>query len=395
MFSVLKQIAAVTAMNVKGIPQRAWLSIATIVSIAMVVGVLLAFLAMAAGFEATTKSTGAPDVAVALRSGAEAELNSGLTREQAVLMETGPGIARGADGKPLVSPELYVVVDGAKPGAESPFNLPLRGVGPNAIAVRRHVGIVAGRLPAPGTNEILVGRSLAKEFQGFEIGSAVSFGTTKWQVVGIFETGGSVFESEIWADLSVVQSLFNRGSSVQVLRIKLTEPAAIDALKAFNEAEPRLKLDIMSEEAYYASQASGTSDLIFYVGWPLGIAMAFGALAGAINTMYSSVDARQKEIATLRAIGFGGFSAFCGTIAESLALAIIGGMLGTLAVYVFFDGLTASTLGGSFTQIVFQFKLTAALAIKGVTVALVVGLLGGVAPAARAARLPIVLAYRN
>jgi putative ABC transport system permease protein len=214
--------------------------------------------------------------------------------------------------------------------------------------------------------------------------------TTRWTVVGVFESGGSVFESEIWGDLPVIQSLFNRNNVFQTARARLTSPQALDALKAYVDNDPRLKLDTKSEVEYFADQASQTSDLIQKLGWPLAIAMAFGALAGALNTMYSSVSARAAEIATLRAIGFGGFPAFVGTLTESLVLAAIGGAIGALATFFIFDGLTASTLGGSFTQVVFSFKLSPALVGQGVVLALIVGLIGGLFPALRAARLPIV-----
>src|SRR4029453_9750835 len=184
------------------------------------------------------------------------------------------------------------------------------------------------------------------EFAGFDIGSTVAFGATRWNVVGVFEAGGSVFESEIWADLNVVQSLFNRNNIFQTVRARLTSPAALTELKSYSDNDPRLKLDVKSENAYFAEQASQTTDLIQKLGWPLAIAMAFGALAGALNTMYSSVAARAVEVATLRAIGFSGFPAFVGTLIESLVLAAIGGLIGAIATYLVFDGFTASTLGG-------------------------------------------------
>ena len=188
----------------------------------------------------------------------------------------------------------------------------------------------------------------------------------------------------------MVQSLFNRNNVVQTVRARLTAPVSLAELKSYNDNDPRLKLDVKSENAYFAEQASQTTDLIQMLGWPLAIAMAFGALAGALNTMYSSVAARATEIATLRAIGFGGFPAFVGTLAESLLLAGIGGLIGAGATWLIFDGITASTLGGNFTQVVFDFKLSGALMVQGVILALVVGLIGGLFPAIRAARLPIV-----
>lgn len=387
---ILLQTAAVTSINVRSIPQRFWLSLSTVVAVALVVMVLLAFLAMANGFQRTISGSGSNEIAILLRAGSQSEINSGVTRDQVRLIEEAPGIARGADGKPLVSAELYLVVDGIKRATQTKANLPLRGIGAEGAALRKGISILQGRMFQPGTNEIVVGKSLLKEFQGFDLGQTVRLSTASWTVVGVFESGGSVFESEIWGDLPVVQSLFNRNNVFQTIRARLTSPAALAELRQYVDNDPRLKLDTKSEVEYFADQASQTTDLIQKLGWPLAIAMAFGALAGALNTMYSSVATRAVEIATLRAIGFGGFPAFIGTLTESLVLAAIGGAVGAVATWAIFDGLTASTLGGSFTQVVFAFQLTPALVVQGVILALIVGLIGGLFPAFRAARLPIV-----
>jgi putative ABC transport system permease protein len=390
MRSHLLQVLAVTTINLKSIPRRVLLSLSTVVAVALVVMVLLAFLAMANGFQRTIAGSGADDIGIVMRAGSQAEINSTVTREQVRLVEDSPGIARGSDGKPLVSPELYLVVDGIKRTTKTKANLPLRGIGEQGFALRKGISVTAGRMFNRGTNEIVVGKGLAREFDGFDIGSTVAFGTTRWIVVGVFEADGSVFESEIWADLPVVQSLFNRNNVFQTVRVRLAAPASLDDLKSYNDNDPRMKLDVKSEAAYFADQSSQTTDLIQKLGWPLAIAMAFGALAGALNTMYSSVAARATEIATLRAIGFGGFSAFVGTLIESLLLAALGGAIGATLTYVLFDGVSASTLGGNFTQVVFNFRLSPALVGEGVALALTVGLLGGLFPALRAARTPIV-----
>jgi putative ABC transport system permease protein len=386
----LLQVAAVTIINVKSIPQRFWLSLSTVVAVALVVVVLLSFLAMANGFQRTLASSGAEDVAIVLRAGSQAEINSTVSREQVRLIEDAPGIARSAAGKPLVSAELYLIVDGLKRSSQTKANLPLRGIGQEGAAVRKGITIAEGRMFNPGANEIVVGKALLREFQGLELGETVRLATSRWTVVGVFEADGSVFESEIWADLPVVQSLFNRNNVVQTVRARLQSPADLATLKRFVDDDPRLKLDVKSEADYFADQAAQTSDLIQKLGWPLAIAMALGALAGALNTMYSSVAARAVEIATLRAIGFGGFPAFVGTLVESLILAALGGVIGATATYLVFDGFSASTLGASFTQVVFSFKLTPALIAQGVMMALAVGLAGGLFPAIRAARMPIV-----
>jgi putative ABC transport system permease protein len=390
MHSLLLQIGAITLMNLKSIPQRLWLSLSTVVAIALVVIVLLTFLAMANGFRRTLTGSGASDVAVILRGGSQSEINSAIAREQVRLIEEAPGIARNAAGKPLTSAELYIVVDAVKRASGTKANVPLRGIGPEGAALRHGIALVQGRMFNPGANEIVVGKGLVSEFEGFEPGQTVSFGTGRWNVVGVFAAAGSVFESEIWADLPVVQSLFNRNNYFQTVRARLGSPADIDRLRAYVDADPRLKLDAKTEAEYFAEQAAQTSDLIQKLGWPLAIAMAFGALAGALNTMYSSVASRAVEIATLRAIGFGALPAFIGTLAESLVLAVAGGVIGTLATYLVFDGFTAATLGASFTQVVFSFRLSPKLVAEGVGLALLVGLIGGLFPAIRAIRTPIV-----
>ncbi|MGJ3232837.1 MAG: ABC transporter permease [Oceanicaulis sp.] len=389
---MFKQIGAVTMINLRSIPQRWGMSLATVLSVALVVGVLLGFLAMANGFRATVNGTGSDDVAVILGSGAQAELNSGLGRDSVRLIEVAPGIAAGADGEPITSPELYVIADGRKRATGNDANLPLRGVGENAAAIRDGFTLVEGRMFAPGSNELIVGEGVLREFSGFDLGQAIRLGANEWRVVGVFSTGGSVFDSEVWADLDTIQNLYQRTGAVQSVRVRLESPEALEALQAYVENEPRLDVDVSSEREFFASSAGGTSDLLMFLGWPLAIIMAVGALAGAWNAMYASVDARTREIATLRAIGFAGFPAFVGTMAESLLLALIGGLIGALATYLVFDGVSASTLGGGFTQIVFSFAVTPAAIVSGVVLALVVGAAGGFFPAIRAARVSILAA---
>jgi len=386
---ILLQIISVTTINLKSLPQRLWLSLSTVAAVALVVMVLLSFLAMANGFRRTIEGSGANDIAVILRGGSQSDINSVVTRDQVRLIDDAAGVARDAEGKPLVSAELYLTVDGHKRATGAKANLPLRGIGAEGAALRHGVVVTEGRMFNPGSNEIVVGKGVVAQYSGFDLGQTVTIAGTKWTVVGIFSAGGTVFESEIWADAPVVQSLFKRVNVFQTIRAWLTSPAALADLKAYAVKDPRIKeLDIKSEAAYFADQASPTSDLIQKLSWPLAI----GALAGALNTMYSSVAARATEIATLRAIGFGGFPAFVGTLIESLTLAAIGGAIGALAAFLFFDGFTASTLGASFTQVVFTFRLTPSLIAQGVALALAVGLAGGLFPALRAARMPIVAA---
>ena len=392
---MFKQSTAVTMLNLRSIPQRLGLSLATIFSIALVVAVLMGFLAMANGFRATVAGSGEDDIAVFLRAGSQAELNSGLSRDDVRLIEEGPGIAAAADGTPIVSGELFVIVDGIKRSSQTEANLPLRGVGAQAPQLRAGFEIIDGRMFSPGAGELVVGASVLREFQGFELGDPIRLGTNTWTVVGIFSTGGSLAESEIWTDIGVLQNLYQRGTSVQSVRARLTSPEAIENVRTYVADEPRLNLDVSSEQEYFASSAGGTSDLIMYLGWPLAIAMAIGALAGAWNTMYSSVDARTREIATLRAIGFSGGAAFIGTMVESMMLAAFGGLVGAGVSYLMFNGISASTLGSGFTQVVFSFDVTLQSVINGVVLAMIVGFVGGLIPAVRAARVPLLSVHNG
>lgn len=393
MSSLWSQIWTVIGMNLLSLPQRLWMSLAAVFAVAVVVAVLLSFLAMANGFESTLKGAGTNATAIVTRKGSQSELNSVLSRETINIVATAPGIAKDAAGNAIYSAELYVVVNGIKRSTGSDANLPLRGISRTGFQLRERVDIVAGRLFEPGRNEINVGQGILREFDGFELGQQVRFGKSEWTVVGVFSTGGSVFESELWADAQTVQSQFRRGASFQTMRIKLAEPGNIASLKKFVDNDSRLILDVETEADYFASQGRALQGIVYF-GWALSIIMAMGALAGALNTMYTSVASRTSEIATLRAIGFSNISAFMGTLAESVVLSAIGGVIGALGAYLFMDGVTASTLGASFTQVVFNFELSPALFKKGIFLALAIGLVGGLFPAWRAARIPVLCAFR-
>lgn len=389
MGSTYRQLLAIASMNIRSIPQRFWMSLSTVVAIALVVSVLLSFLAMGNGFRKAQSNAGSADIVILTRDGAGAEINSVVSREQGILVGEGPGVARDGD-KRLVSGELYIVVDGISRSNGLKANLPLRGISAEGVALRHNVRIAEGRMFGAGTNEIIVGRGIVREFVGFDIGKTLRLGQNSWTVVGIFEDGGTVRESELWADVGVVQSAFNRLNFFQTFRARLTSPANFAAFKAYNDADPRLKLSVQTEAAYFADQAKQSGGVISNLGWPLAIIMAIGALAGALNTMYSSVAARGREIATLRAIGFGGFPTFAGTLIEALALALIGGIVGIIATTLIFQGFTAKTLSANFTSVIFTFQVTPALCVTALILALIVGVLGGTFPAIRAARLPIV-----
>ena len=389
MGSLFRQATAIAGMNIRSIPQRFWMSLSTVVAIALVVAVLLAFLAMANGFKKAQSSAGSADIVILTRDGAGAEINSVVSRDQGMLVAEGPGIVRDGD-KALVSGELYIVVDGTTRSNGLRANLPLRGISAEGVALRHNIRIAEGRMFRSGTNEIIAGRGILREFSGFDVGKTLRLGQSTWTVVGVFEDGGTVRESELWADVGVVQSAFNRLNFFQTFRARLSSPSQFAAFKAYVDADPRLKLSVQTEADYFAEQGKRSGGLISTLGWPLAIIMAIGALAGALNTMYSSVAARGTEIATLRAIGFGGIPTFAGTLAEALVLALIGGVVGTAAAALIFHGFTAKTLSSNFTSVVFTFQVTPALCVTALMLALIVGLLGGIFPAIRAARLPIV-----
>jgi putative ABC transport system permease protein len=380
-------------MNVRSLPSRLWMSLAMVIASAVVVAILLAFLAMAKGFEATLEGAGSEDVAFFLRAGSGAELNSNLSQEQVNILANAPGIVA-EQGKPIVSAELYVIVDGVKKSSQTEANIPLRGLNANGIALRKGFELVDGRMFRPGTDELIVGQGVLNEFDGFELGQTVRFGQNAWKVVGVFSTGGNVFESELWADIKVLQSLYNRGSTYQSLRAKLAPDASLETIETFIANDPRLNQDVQTESSYFAEQGKNLQYMAIF-GRVISAVMALGALAGALNTMYTSVAERAREIATLRAIGFSHVSAFVGTLVEALVLSTIGGILGCVAAFVLFDGLNVSTLGSSFTQVVFRFQLTPDLFLQGVIMALIIGFISGFFPAWRAARVPVVTAFQS
>lgn len=392
---LLNQAVAVTALNIRNLPQRLGGSVVAVVGVAAVVLVFAAVLSMAAGFERTMLAAGTEDTAIVMRSGSTAELNSGLSNEQALIVANAPGVMRDGDNA-VASFELYVVVDLRKKSTNDDANAPLRGVQAGAYDIRSNVKIVEGRSFEEGKNELLVGRAAQSQFAGLEIGDDIRFGQTTWTVVGVFEAGGSVSESELWTDLRVLQSMYRRGTSVQSVRVRLESPESITELTEALADDPRIDADVMTEKDYYSSQAAPLSQFIRIVGYPLTVLMAIGAVFGALNSMYASVSVRGKEIATLRALGFGPFSVLVSTIIESTLLSLVGGLLGGAVAFVVFNGFQVSTLNGaSFSQVVFDFAVTPNLLMQGLIAALIIGLLGGFFPALRAARLPVAQALRE
>jgi len=393
--SGIQQIIAVTLLNLRSIPQRLGASLVAIVGVAAVVGVFAGVLSMSSGFQKTMLAAGAADTVVILRAGATGELASAVNNEQIQIISTSPGV-RKRDGVSEVSGELYVVVDVAKKSTDESANVPLRGVQSGAFGIRANMSIIEGRRFDEGKNELLVGRSAQRQFKGLEVGNTIPFGPTEWSIVGVFEDDGSASESELWADVRVVQATYRRGNSYQVVRAKLESPESIDRLTAALEDDPRIDVDVINERDFYSQQSEAMTNIINYVGYPLTILMSIGAIFGALNTMYSSISARGKEIATLRAIGFRPLSILVSVVIESGVLALIGGLVGGGLAWLFLNGFTVSTLNAaSFSQVVFDFAVSGELIMQGLWAAVLIGLVGGLFPAIRAVRIPVSTALRE
>jgi putative ABC transport system permease protein len=397
MMATLNQIAQITLVNLRNIPSRLGASLVVVVGIAGVVGVLVSVLAMSEGFRHTLASTGRPSRAIMLRAGSDSELASGIARDQATLAVGLPGIARDAAGRPLATAELNVMVDLPRRGERDSNNVPFRGVQPTAFAIRDELRLVEGRRFRPGVREVIVGRKASRQFAGLEVGSRIAFRDSEWTVVGIFTTGGDVHESEIWADAEVAMSAFRRAGFQSVTAV-LSEAsdAGLAALKAAIARDRRLSLTVMREPEYYAKQANVLGTLIDVLGYSVAVFMAIGATFGALNCMYSAIASRQVEIATLRAIGFGGAPVVASVMLEAMALALVGGAVGGGLAWLYCDGAALSTLNFStFSQVAFDFRVTRGLLARGLVWALVIGAAGGLLPAIRAARLPVTEALRT
>ena len=391
------QIAHVTLINIRNIPNRLGTSLVIVVGIAGVVGVLVSVLAMAEGFRHTLASTGRSTRVIMLRAGSDAELSSGVARDQATLLAGMPAIARDADGRPLLSAELVVMVDLPRRGQSEPNNVPFRGVQPPAFGIRDEVAIVEGRPFRRGVREVIVGKKASRQFAGLEVGSRIAFRDSDWTVVGIFASGGDVHESEIWADAEVAMSAFRR-TGFQSVTATLADASAA-GFRTLTEAvrrDPRFSLSVLREPEYYAKQATILSRLINVLGYSVATFMAIGATFGALNCMYSAIASRQVEIATLRAIGFGGAPVVVSVLIEALLLALAGGAVGGALAYVYCDGASLSTLNfNTFSQVAFDFRVTRGLLAQGLLCALLIGAAGGLLPAVRAARLPVTTALRT
>ncbi len=382
-----RQTGSVTASGMSTLPQRWGSASVVVLGIAGVVGVLVALLAMGRGYEATFRATGSQRRAIVLRSGALTEATSNLDQRSVMLIGQMPQVARNARGEPLVSAEVVVSASLSKRGGREAL-AQIRGVGPQVWAVRPRVKIIAGRRFRTGMRELIVGKNAAREFVHTAIGSTLSINGQPWKVVGEFAHAGA-HDSELWGDVNVIGTAFHRGSSVQSATVRLTGARAFEAFKAALASDPRLKVQAQTTKAYYASQSKGMTRIIGILATTVAVIMAIGAVAGALNSMYAAVAARTREVATLRAIGFRGGVVVFSVLSETLLLALAGGVLGALVAWLLFRHFTASTLGPNFGAVIFQFRITPRLIGEGLKWALVIGFVGGLFPAMRAARMPV------
>ncbi|HVJ61624.1 MAG TPA: ABC transporter permease [Tahibacter sp.] len=392
---MLSQITAITGLNLKSIPERWGPSLVIVIGLAGVVAVFTALLAMADGFSATLKASGRNDVAMIVRGGSsDSELNSAFDRDSGVLVTQLPGIRPGPDGKPLAATEMVVIAELMKKGETvNGSNITMRGVDDNSFKMRPNLKIAEGRKFTPGLRELLVGRGVSRQFDGIEVGKVLKMRGSEWTVVGVFESGDA-YESELWADIGVAQTTFGRSGYSSVLA-ELDGEGAIDKIVAAAKADPRLNIEVKTQQAYFSDQTKQFRMMIGVLAGVVVVIMGLGAIFAALNTMYAAVATRSREIATLRALGFGSLPVLISVMVEAIFLSIVGGLIGAVIVYILFNNVALSTLGQNFTQVVFSFKVTPKLVLDGIVIAVMIGLLGGLLPAIRAARLPVTTALRE
>jgi len=390
-----RQAGSVTQVGLSTLRQRIGASSVVVIGIAGVVAVLVAMLAMAEGYRETLRKSGSEDTAIVMRGASASEVMSTMDNASVLVIQQAPGIARDAEGKPIATADSVVAanlpIKGGGPDEDG--SVQLRGVGPQAWAVRPNVKIVEGRKFEPGRRELIAGAAAARQFAGLEPGKTIQLGSQQWVVAGIFESGDAM-ESEIWADAGVVAPAYERGSTRTSVTARLENAAAFKGFKAALAADPRLDVDTDTTLDYFSKQSEGMSKVIRIVGMVVGAIMGIGAVFGALNTMFATVTTRIREIATLRAIGFRGLPVVVAVMLETMLLALLGGLLGGLLAWVVFNGYTASTIAGGVGQLTFQFKVSLPVLWTGLKWALAIGFIGGLFPAVRAAQLPVTDALR-
>ncbi len=386
--NLFAQIWAVTAMNVRAMPQRAGASLVTVVGVATVVAVMVSLLSIAAGLmQMVDKNIQPADVTV-LTSGAPAVYMGSISRGAAAIIADAPGIARDPDGKPMVQPNAIVVVEVPKKSDGGSANIAFIGTGDEGQRMASHAHLIAGRRFRPAVHELIAGRTASAQYQNLGVGDHIMLRGTDWTVVGVFADNGATDENSLLGDVDTVMTAFDR-PAFQSVSARLTSPAMFERFKDALTSNPQLSVDVKRTSEYARDQLKPITGVLNFVGYFVGVVMAVGAVFGAINTMYSAVDARSREIATLRAIGFGGTAVVISVMVESLLLAAPGALLGVLAAWLLFNGHAVTALG-----ITFPLAVTPALLELAIVWALVIGLIGGLAPSVRAARLPVATALR-
>lgn len=384
----------VSNYNLRSMVVRKATAAMTAGGIAMVVAVFVMTLAIAQGFRATLVASGSPQNAIVLRKGATSETVSAVLRPDVPLVESLPQIARGADGRAIASPELVVIISLPRVTDNQAANVPARGVGLKAFDLRDHLVFVEGRRFTPGTREINVGRLATGRFKGLSLGSDVRFGSNVWKVVGVFTADDAAFESEVWGDVDLMQPAFQR-NGYQSMTVRLADASMFDSFKAAVEGDPRLMLQPQREPDYYAEQSRPVTTLISVFGTFVTLILSIGAMAGAMNTMYAAVAYRTREIGTLRALGFGRLRIVSAFLAESIALALVGGAAGCILALPVHGLSTGTTNFSSFSEVAFKFRITPQLLVGGLVFAMAMGAIGGLLPAIRAARIPVARALRE
>lgn len=391
-----RQAGSVTRVGISTLPQRIGTSSVVVIGIAGVVAVLVSLLAMGVGYRETLSRSGSADTAIVLRGGSASEVSSVLDHASTTVIEQAPGIARDAAGKPIASPELVVAANlPLNDGSGDEGSVQVRGVGDQAWTLRPEVKIVAGRKFTPGLRELVVGKGAQHQFAGLAPGREIKLGSQTWTVAGVFESGNAM-DSELWGDANVVADTYRRGSSRTSVFVRLTGAAAFDAFRAALSSDPRLQVDTSTTLDYFRKQSEGVTKAITIIGIVVGVIMGIGAVFGALNTMFATVAARAREIATLRAIGFRGLPVVVAVMLETMLLALLGGVIGGLLAWLVFNGYSASTLAqGTVGTLSFRLAVTPALFWTGLKWALAIGFIGGLFPAVRAARLPVTTALRE
>ena len=389
----LYQLYTVCALNLGNLKARLDSSLVAVIGFTGVIMVFVAVFAIRDGFNSTLRESGSPDVAVVLRGGAGAEVNSVLSVNDAKLIAEAPGIKSGSGGA-LASDELLVQLSMPKIDSGTDANVPFRGVDADAFLVHDRVRVVAGRNFQPGLNEVIVGLRASHEYKGLHLNDTIRSGPYSWKVVGLFDDGG-VYSSEVWGDLTVMQAAYKRGSSLESVYVKLSSPDALREFKDYLTTNPQLTVSVDRETDFYAEQSKAMNAFITYAGAFIAFLMGIGAIFGAVNTMYNSVSSRAAEIATLRALGFGRSPVLLSVLVEGMLLGLVGGIVGGVLAYVLFNGIETSTMGSNFAQIAFSFRVTPGLLVRGAIYALLMGMLGGLLPAVRAVRMPIASSLRQ